>query len=104
MAWAIDHVDIGDVKTFAAHQRRQEAMQPVEIRHRQEHLARKRLQAAAGIAGTVVQNCLAHAIGDARLQFLETGVLAPDPLARRQTDAPAAVFDRRDQVRRSCRT
>src|SRR6267142_424031 len=98
MARAVDNVNIGDVETFAAHQRRQEAMQSVEVRHREEHLARERLQPAAGVAGTVAQDRLAHAVRDFRLQLLETGILAPDPLARRETDAAAAAFDRRDQV------
>ena len=55
-------------------------MQPVEIGHHQKHLAAKRLQAAAGVAGAVLQDRVAHGIGDARLHFLEAGVLASDPL------------------------
>ena len=46
---------------------------------------------------------LAHAVGDARLQLLEAGVLASDPLAGRKADAAAAVLDRRDQVRQERR-
>src|SRR5688572_14581496 len=99
MSGTVDDVDIDDVKTLAAHQRRQKAMQPVEIRHHQEYLAAERLQATAGIAGAVVQNGVADAIGGARLQLLETGVLASDPLAGGKTDAVAAVLDRRNQVR-----
>jgi hypothetical protein len=64
MARAVDHVDIGDLKTFAPHQRRQESMQAIEIRHREEYLARESLQPAAGVAGAVAQDRIAHAIGD----------------------------------------
>ena len=103
MTGTVGHVDIGDVVTLATHQRRQEAMQPVEIRHRQKHLAPERLQAAAGIAGAVAQDGVAHAIGDARLHLLETGVLAPDPLAGGKADAFAAILDRRDQIRQERR-
>src|SRR5689334_6998633 len=73
-------------------------MQPVEIGHRQEHLTRECLQAAAGITGAVAPSGLAHTIGDAALQFLETGILATDALAGYEAYAPAALFDRRDQV------
>ena len=50
-----------------------------------------------------LQDRLAHAVGDARLQLLEAGVLAPDPLAGREADAAAALLDRRDQVRQERR-
>ena len=73
-------------------------MQPVEIRHGQIDIARKRLQPAAGIAGAVAQDRVAHGVGDPRLHFLETGVLAPDPLAGGEADAAAALLDRRNQV------
>src|SRR3981189_703417 len=78
-------------------------MQPIEVRQRQEHLAPKRLQAAAGIAGAVAQDSVAHAIGDARLDFLETGILAPDALAGGKACAFAALLDRRNQIRQECR-
>src|SRR5262245_39343325 len=52
----VDHVDIADLKAFAADQRRQEAVQSVEIGERQEEVAAERLQAAAGIAGAVAQH------------------------------------------------
>src|SRR5262245_15768870 len=103
MARAIDDVDIGDVETLAAHQRRQEAMQTIEIRHREEHFARECLQAAAGVACAVAQDRTTYPVGELRLQFLEAGVLAPDPLAGRKADAPAAAFDRRDQIRQEGR-
>jgi len=64
-------------------------MQPVEIRHHQEHLAPECLQTAPGVAGAIAQDCVAHAIGDAGLDFLEAGVLAPDALAgARPTRSP----------------
>ena len=78
-------------------------MQPVEIRHHQKHLAPERLQAAAGVAGAVAQDGVAHAVGDARLDLLEAGILAPDPLAGGKADALAAIFDRRNQVRQERR-
>src|ERR1700681_664007 len=78
-------------------------MQPVEVRHHQEYLAPECLQAAAGIAGAIAQDPVAHAIGDTRLDLLETGVLASDALAGHKTDAFAALLDRRNQVRQECR-
>ena len=89
-ALAVDHVDIADLVAFAPDQRRQEAMQPVEIRQRQEQIAAERLQPAAGVAGAVAQHRAAHAVGDARLEFLEAGVLAADALAGDQADARVA--------------
>src|SRR6266478_2909803 len=77
-------------------------MQPIEVRQHQEHLAPERLQAAAGIAGAIAQDSVAHTVGDARLDFLETGVLASDALAGGKTDAFAALLDRRNQVRQDC--
>src|SRR6202041_1299356 len=99
MARPIGDVDIGDLVAFPPHQRRQKTMQPVEIWHRQKYLAPKCLEAATGVAGAVAQNGVAHAIGDARLDLLETGVLAPDPLTGGETEAIAALFDGRDQSR-----
>ncbi len=98
MAWAVDHVDIGDLESLALHQRRQETMQAVEIRQRQKHVAAKRLQAAPGVTGAVVKDGAADPIGDPRLEFLETGVLAADALASDETDALAATLQCRDQV------
>src|SRR5262245_37596009 len=103
MAWTVDYLDIGDLIPFAAHQRRQEAVQAVEIGHRQKHLARKRLEPAAGVAGAVVQDGAADLVGDARLQFLEAGVLAPDPLARGKADTPAAFLYSRNELRQEGR-
>src|SRR5260370_21293867 len=74
-------------------------MQSVEIRQCQEHVAPERFQAAPGVAGAITQNRAAHAIRDARLDFLEAGILASDPLARGKTDAVAAILDRRNQIR-----
>src|SRR5271154_2707326 len=72
MARPIDHVDIADVKAFAADQRREKAVQRVEIWQRQEQIAPECLEAAASIARAVLEDCAPHGIGDARLQFLET--------------------------------
>src|ERR1700730_15005520 len=99
MARPIDDVDIGDLVSFAAYQRRQKAMKPVEIRHREKDLAPERFQAAAGVAGAIAKNRVAHAIGYARLDFLEAGVLASDPLPGGKTHALAAILDRRNQIR-----
>src|SRR6202165_1681839 len=99
MARPIDDVDIGDLVSFAAYQRRQKAMQPIEVWHRKKHPAPKPFQAAAGVAGAIAQNRVAHAIGNARLDFLEAGVLASDPLAGGKTHALAAILDRRNQIR-----
>src|ERR1700676_535842 len=99
----VDHVDIGNLIAFAAYQRRQEAMKTVEIGHRQEHFAPERFQAAAGIAGTIAQDRLARRVGDARLELLEAGVLASDPLTGGKADALATHFDGRNQVRQERR-
>ena len=90
----VDHVDIADRRSPRADQRRQEAMQPVEIGQRQEDVAAERLQAAAGVARAVPQHRAAHAVGDARLQLLEAGVLAPDALAGDQADARRRLLQR----------
>src|SRR5258707_1114454 len=79
-ARTVDHVHIADAVAFASNERGQEPMQPVEIRQRQEQIASKRLEPAAGVAGTVAQYRAAYSVGDARLEFLEAGILAPDPL------------------------
>src|SRR5260370_1589605 len=99
MARPVDDVDIGDFVALTAHQRRQKTMQPVKIRHHQEHLAPERLQAAAGVARAVLQDRAAHAIGDARLDFLKPGILAPYPLAGGKACAVAAALDRHNQIR-----
>ena len=98
------HVDIADLESFAPEQRREEAVQPVEIGHHQECIAQKRFQAAAGVAGAVAQDRAAHAVGDARLQLLErvslrptrwpaTRPMRPRPL-RSPRSAPAGTPDR----------
>src|ERR1700757_3052266 len=87
---AVDHVDIGDVKTLAPHQGRKKTVQSVEIGQHQEHIAPERLQAAAGIAGAVMQDGAADGVRRARLEFLEARILAPDALASDETD-PLAV-------------
>src|SRR5580700_3147368 len=94
----VDHVDISDLIPFAAYQRRQKTMKTVEIRQRQEHLAPERFQAATGIAGTIAQDGAAHPVGDARLDFLESGVLASDPLTGGKADALATLFDRQNKL------
>src|SRR5436190_4230342 len=99
MARPVDYVAVGDIETFAAHQRRQEAMQPVEIGHRKEDIARERLQPAAGVAGSVAQDRLAYAVGNPRLQFLEASILAADALARGEADATLTCLGRGTQVR-----
>src|SRR3978361_1776158 len=98
MAQPIDYIDIGDLVALAAHQRRQKPVQPIEIWHHQKHLAPERLQSAAGVAGAIAQDRVAHAIGNAGLDLLEAGVLASDALARGETDAVAALLDRRNQI------
>src|ERR1700691_1295530 len=99
MPWAIDHVDIGDVIPLTAHQCRQETMETIEIRQCEEHLAPERLKSAPGVTGAGMQDGIAHAIGDARLKFLEAGVLASHPLTRGEANVFAAVFDGRNQSR-----
>ena len=103
MSRTVDHIDINDVISLAAHQRRQETMQAVEIRQRQKHLAPESFQTATGVAGAVMQDRVAHGIGDARLNLLETGILATDPLAGGKARAFTALFDSRNQRRQESR-
>src|ERR1700687_3737985 len=90
----IDDVDIADVKAFAPDQRRQKAMQPVEIRQLKDQVAPKSLQPASGVARTVFQNRAAHAVGDARLQSLEARTFAPHALSGDQAGPRRARFQR----------
>src|SRR5262249_10972026 len=57
---------------------------------------------AAGVAGAIVQDAIAHGVGDARLKLLEAGILAPDPLSGGEPDAAGAFLHRRDQLREEC--
>ena len=81
LARPVDHIDIADVAAFAPDQRRQEAVQAVEIGQRQPNIARERLQPAAGVARAVAEDRAAHGVGEARLESLEARGLAPDALA-----------------------
>src|ERR1700733_2958851 len=103
MPRTVDHIDISDVVPLAAHQRREETVQAIEIRYRQAHLAPEYFQAAPGVAGTVMQDRVAHGIGDARLNLLEARILATDPLAGDETRTLAALFDGRNQGRQERR-
>ena len=73
-------------------------MQPVEIRQRQERVAPKHFQPAAGVARAVAQDRAAHAVRDARLQFLETAGAPSDALTGDETRGRALV-QRREQRR-----
>src|SRR6476620_5973959 len=77
---AVDHVNICNVVAFPPGQRRQKPVQAVEIGQRKKEVAAERLEAAAGIAGTVTQHGAPDAIGQPRLELLEAGGLAADPL------------------------
>src|ERR1700733_3720770 len=103
MTWPVGHIDISNLIPFATDQCRQEAMQTVEIRERQEHLAPECLETATGIAGAIAQDGVAYPIGNARLEFLEAGVFASNPLAGGKTHALATVLDRRNQIRQKRR-
>src|SRR6516165_1443380 len=98
-AWTIDYLDVGDFIAVALHQRRQKAMQAVEIRQREERVAPKRLEAAAGIAGAVAQDRVAHRVGNARLQAFESGGPAPDPLTGDEAETCATGLERAHQRR-----
>ncbi len=74
-------------------------MKTIEIRQREEYLAPECLEATTGIAGAVAQDRIAYCVGNARLEFLESAVLASNSLTGDKTDALAAVFDRRDEAR-----
>ena len=98
-ALAVDDVDEDDAVALAAHERRQEAVDGVEIGQREEGLAAEGLEAAAGVAGAVLEHEAAHAVGDARLELLEAGRLAADALARHEAGPLACRFERLEQLR-----
>src|SRR5512135_1239813 len=95
----VNDIDVADVVSFAPHQCRQEAVQPVEIGQRQEQVAAKRLEAAAGVPGAILEDRAAHRVGDARLPALEAGRLAADALAGDETDVWGALFQRSEKGR-----
>ncbi len=86
MTRPIDDVHMGDLEPFPLDEGRHEAVQGVEIRKRQIDIAPKRLEAAAGIAGSVAQDPAADPVGDAGLPFLVGTILASGALARHQRD------------------
>src|SRR5207302_8376255 len=96
-AQPVDHLDISDVKALAPDQRRKKSVQPVEIGQREKDVAAKGLEAAAAVAGAVAQNGAADRIGNARLQSLESGGPATDPLAGDQPDAGRTGLERLHQ-------
>src|SRR6266699_3585270 len=98
-ARTIDDFHVRDFIAVAPDERRQEAMQGVEIGQRQERVAPERLEPAAGVAGSVAQDRAAHGVGGARLQPFETGVPSSDPLAGDEPDLSAAGFERSHQRR-----
>src|SRR5581483_2351055 len=81
------------------HQRRQEAVQPIEIGEREKDIAAEGLEAAARIARAVVEDAATHGIGDPRLQLLETRILAAAPLAGCEPGFRPAGVERRDELR-----
>jgi hypothetical protein len=74
-------------------------MQPVEIGHHQEDVAAERLQSAAGVARAVLEDGTTDLVGDARLEFLEAGVLAADALPGDEPGARPAGLERAHQLR-----
>src|ERR1043166_2458335 len=99
-ARTIDDFHVGDFIAVAPDERRQEAMQGIEIRQGQESVAPECLEPATGVAGSVTQDRAAHAVGDARLQPFESGVPASDPLAGDQPDLGAPGFGAGAQARK----
>jgi hypothetical protein len=93
---AVDDIDVADFVAFTFDQRRQETMQAVEIRQRQEDVPTERFQAASRVARAVAQYRVADRIGNARLQFLEAGRFAAEALTCDQPDARLACFERAD--------
>src|ERR1043166_6021357 len=85
-AWPVDDFHIGDFIAVAPDERRQEAMQGIEVRQRQEGLAPERLEPATGVARSVAPDRAAHGVGDARLQPFEPGGAASDSLAGDEAD------------------
>src|SRR2546423_666209 len=99
MTRPVDHVDIADGVAVAPEQRRQEAMQGIEIGQREECIAPKYFEPAAAVARTVAQDRAAHAIGDVRLHFLPNAGASSDSLAGDEPDLRPALFERMQQRR-----
>jgi len=55
------------------------------------------------VTGAIAQDGAAHAIGNARLDLLEAGILASDPLAGSEPHPLAALLDCRNQIRQERR-
>ena len=89
----VDHIDMANVKTIAPDQRRQKAMQAIEIGQRQEDLAPKRLEAAAGIARAVVEQVRARRWPYATAAF-EACALAADALPGDEAESRRAGLER----------
>ena len=85
----VDHVAVDHAEPLAGDERRHEAVERVEIGQREIDLAAEHLETAAGVAGGILQDLSAHAVGDARLELLP-GAFPANPLALRQADARAA--------------
>ena len=78
-----------DLVALAQHQRRQEAVDVIEVGQAQEGLAPERLQPAAGVGRRVVQQRLAHAVGEARGVAL--GRACPGASRARRRPGPASA-------------
>src|SRR5262249_60611774 len=97
-AWPVDHVHVADRVALAANERRQEPVQPVEIRQRHEQIAAERLEPAPGVTRAVAQHGAADRIGDARLELLEASVLAPNALAGDEAGARSSRLERSQEL------
>src|SRR5882724_12662944 len=86
LARPVDHVDMRDPPAVAKEKRRQEAVHILEIGQLQVGLAAKRLDAAGGVAGRVLEERAAEAVGDARADLLAERGFAADPLAGDEAD------------------
>src|SRR5882757_10251185 len=73
-AGAVDNVAMHDAVAFLDDQRRNETMGAVEERQFPQNIGMDRLQAAAGVAGLVMQDRAAQPVGETRRQMFDLAV------------------------------
>jgi hypothetical protein len=100
---AIDDLDLDDRVAFPLHEGWQEAVQGIEERQRQEHVAAEGLVAAGGVRRVVLQDGPAHGVGDPRLQLLERTVAASEASADRERHARPACLQGSHEFRHIAR-
>jgi hypothetical protein len=93
-AWPLDDIDKADIEAFTAHQSKQETVETVEIRQRQEQFASECSDGASRISGLIFEQSTAYAVGDSRLQFSKNRRFTPDALTRGEAETGRTLFER----------